>query len=351
MGENQKSRDISLDVAKGILIIFVVVGHSYTTGTGFHHVYSRWEDYLYLFHMPAFFIIGGMLNRCTHESIDFFAIRKAKRLLLPYIAYVIFFGIGVYALRVFRHKITGMDILKQLSHIIVGGKYLGDYQIRPLWFLPVYFEVVMAFFLLSRLRKRVSLIVIGFLWMCGHLESIVLTNLGIGNNTHVFLDLDIGLVCLTWYALGTWCKDFIRSKYCELVSALFVSVFFVIRFCTKNYQVLSILQEYGLELAVRYYRFTILDTFIPISMTVVLLWISKMIAGHTVALKLFFIELSKYTIPIMALHIIVNYRLSKILGISTSNETVFILLGVFVPYLFAKVLIDRLPERGKRVLM
>ena len=49
-----KKRIEYLDIAKGILIIFVVLGHVYETGPANQFVYS--------FHMPAFFIISGMMQ-------------------------------------------------------------------------------------------------------------------------------------------------------------------------------------------------------------------------------------------------------------------------------------------------
>lgn len=48
-----KERLDFIDIAKGILIVLVVVGHVWQSGPVF--------DTIYAFHMPGFFIIGGML--------------------------------------------------------------------------------------------------------------------------------------------------------------------------------------------------------------------------------------------------------------------------------------------------
>ncbi len=47
-----------LDLAKGILIITVVLSHSP----------FKFAPYMYWFHMPAFFIISGILHK---QNIDF----------------------------------------------------------------------------------------------------------------------------------------------------------------------------------------------------------------------------------------------------------------------------------------
>ncbi|MDC4245919.1 acyltransferase family protein [Clostridium perfringens] len=62
----QRKRLDYLDIAKGLLIISVVLCHS-----PFENAY-----YLYWFHMPAFFIISGMLYKrgmnIKEQAIKFF---------------------------------------------------------------------------------------------------------------------------------------------------------------------------------------------------------------------------------------------------------------------------------------
>ena len=49
----QKNRLDYIDRAKGILIILVVIGHIWQSGPVFNTIY--------VFHMPAFFVISGLL--------------------------------------------------------------------------------------------------------------------------------------------------------------------------------------------------------------------------------------------------------------------------------------------------
>ena len=52
-----KERLDYIDRARGVLIILIVIGHVWQSGPVF--------DVIYAFHMPAFFIISGMLMAYT----------------------------------------------------------------------------------------------------------------------------------------------------------------------------------------------------------------------------------------------------------------------------------------------
>lgn len=55
-----------IDIFKGILIIFMVIGHSTTWGS----------SYIYAFHMPAFFFISGYTT--NYDKYDFISYFKHK---------------------------------------------------------------------------------------------------------------------------------------------------------------------------------------------------------------------------------------------------------------------------------
>jgi len=81
-GEKARDRLVEIDVLKGLLIVLVVVGHSYYVLDPLGHaVLDRWENWIYLFHMPAFFIIGGIFYKGQYGTLEFIR-RKSKRLLL-----------------------------------------------------------------------------------------------------------------------------------------------------------------------------------------------------------------------------------------------------------------------------
>lgn len=74
-----KKRTPELDYMKGILIILTVLGH----------VNTPFTDYIYMFHMPCFFMISGYCWNKKHSS-DFYSMKnyfigKVKRLYVPFI--------------------------------------------------------------------------------------------------------------------------------------------------------------------------------------------------------------------------------------------------------------------------
>lgn len=65
-----------LDIAKGIAIICIVIGHNLGIPAVGHVVFT--------FHVPIFyFITGYLMNR--NSSVSDFVKRRSKRLLLPYL--------------------------------------------------------------------------------------------------------------------------------------------------------------------------------------------------------------------------------------------------------------------------
>ena len=50
-----------IDIAKGILMIFVIIGHIINLNIYLTYVI---KSFIYSFHMPAFFVITGILTSC-----------------------------------------------------------------------------------------------------------------------------------------------------------------------------------------------------------------------------------------------------------------------------------------------
>lgn len=74
------NRDTFLDFCKGIAIFLVVLGHVLEKSM---HQMNNLYDFIYLFHMPFFFMLSGYLAwRVKRFDIPFFK-KKARTLLLP----------------------------------------------------------------------------------------------------------------------------------------------------------------------------------------------------------------------------------------------------------------------------
>lgn len=134
-----KSRLEYIDIAKGILILLVMIGHVYESGPV--------HDFIYSFHMAGFFLISGMLFRYSSpikRPIGEMIVHKTKTLMIPYFCFEVY---GV------------------VLSVITEGPYLNIkgyiYQILtfeltnvPLWFLVVLYLSEISFILIYRSIKQ-----------------------------------------------------------------------------------------------------------------------------------------------------------------------------------------------------
>lgn len=74
-----RERNKWLDIAKGITIILMVVGHS--------SIPERASNFIYAFHMPLFFIASGWCTNWDKDGLILFIRRKSKSLLIPFVIY------------------------------------------------------------------------------------------------------------------------------------------------------------------------------------------------------------------------------------------------------------------------
>ena len=79
------NRIISLDIAKAICIILVVIGHYIPDNSP--QWYRLIHDVIYTFHMPLFMFASGYVYIATKKNIGYgsFLVKKIKRLMIPYL--------------------------------------------------------------------------------------------------------------------------------------------------------------------------------------------------------------------------------------------------------------------------
>ncbi len=126
-----QNRDITLDIAKGLGIILVVVGHC-INGKTIPGVF------VYAFHMPLFFFISGVcFNADRHPAFLPFLQKRVRQLLLPAVLFSL--------------------LLTALSSLLMpGAGYRWEnllWQGFPgaIWFLGVLFVTELLYWLLCRL--------------------------------------------------------------------------------------------------------------------------------------------------------------------------------------------------------
>lgn len=132
--KSHAERDIHIDVAKGIGIFTVVYGHILSGGIA--------KEFIFLFHMPFFFLISGYLHKKTPNQLTFLK-RKSLSLLLPYAAYLLIFKGFFITESLFDfvlnpEKLSLYRFLVGVGRLVYGGMYLGG-VIGVFWFVTCLF--------------------------------------------------------------------------------------------------------------------------------------------------------------------------------------------------------------------
>lgn len=133
-----------LDMAKGVGIFFVVLGH-------IEFIQEQTLRWIFSFHMPLFFIIGGVLAfiKQEHQNPAKEVLkRKAAGTMIPYLSFsLILLSMNVTGYFLQSGIFTAEQLIRQFIDSLTG------YGIHILWFLPAYFLANTSFFLLNKYQK------------------------------------------------------------------------------------------------------------------------------------------------------------------------------------------------------
>lgn len=134
-------RDNAIDIAKGIGILLVIIGH-----TGGLPAHSTVHHFIYSFHMPLFFILGGYFFKPS--SVNMHIRKDAKRLLLPYV-FSVFLLLLWFVILGIKYDNYGM-VWRTIQTASFGS---GQYHTSPIW--GDYPTIGMIWFLLAMFWCRV----------------------------------------------------------------------------------------------------------------------------------------------------------------------------------------------------
>ena len=118
-----KARLTTIDIAKGIGILLIVLGHD----AGFERNFPQFSDFLGGIRMPFFFFISGVTFSLGRRSLTDIAIMRADAWLKPFVVVVTLFG----CLNILRGTGTFEGLLLALTY--GTGFTLSP---RAVWFLP-----------------------------------------------------------------------------------------------------------------------------------------------------------------------------------------------------------------------
>jgi fucose 4-O-acetylase-like acetyltransferase len=151
----EKKRYAELDIAKGIGILLVIVGH-------IQYIHLDFRNFIVAFHIPLFFIISGMLICIQQEEQKSFVRtfqKKCKSILQPYFIFsVIFIGIQFFLYRL-GFSVT-LDMIKENIYLTVIF-----YGMSVLWFLGALFAGELAFLAVIKSCKKKWTAIVLILWL------------------------------------------------------------------------------------------------------------------------------------------------------------------------------------------
>lgn len=149
MPTDARTRNITVDVYRGIGIALVVLGH--TTGLP-----EDWHRAVYTFHMPAFFILSGyMFNYDKAAQTPKAQLNtRFKRLILPAWAWAALCGLPFAALCILG-KLPPAELADRAIGAFTGASKVSEnFNSTPIWFLFALFFVDALAIALARILTR-----------------------------------------------------------------------------------------------------------------------------------------------------------------------------------------------------
>jgi len=204
------------DMAKGIGILFVIMGH--LQGEEFFVMSPYIIDFciwIFSFHMPLFFIISGMLINYKKDSKKDFKIFASKHfcaIMIPYLYFsAIYLSVVLYALFIGK-TIKIESLLINLWYVI------STYGMSVLWFLPtLFFGELLFLFIIKRFSGKVSFLIIIIMTILSSLINFSLQQFSY--NTPIMERLhEISIVLLrpilasTFIAIGYFVYHFFQER-------------------------------------------------------------------------------------------------------------------------------------------
>ena len=214
-GLHHQQRAAYIDIAKGLLIILVVVGHVWQAV--YHNgilrnevVYHMVDNWIYSFHMPAFFLLSGLFAmHSARRPAGEFIMHKLRTIAYPYLLWsVLQSSLQLLMKGSTTNTLTITDILK-----------IPVYPQMQFWFLFALFYIFLLFIFLKQLTSsRTVFLGTGILLF-------ILFHQGCGVGSVAFTYLSRYFI---YFAIGISCSDFLLLHGIEKLPGRVVLFFSVL---------------------------------------------------------------------------------------------------------------------------
>ena len=323
-----------LDIAKGIGILLVVLGHN-----DFEVISLFVQRLIYSFHMPLFFFLSGYFLNTAVPFFEFFK-KRFHALLKPYL-FTIFL---IYFTSVSFEKMGFNTAIQRTIKSLYGSGYYLDWV--QLWFLPHLFVVGLYAFLfitvVSKLRNR---------WISG---GILLATLAIalpflnafypfplsvlGKNYELYglpFSLDLVLVTGFFFILGHEIRQATTEKTFDNGLILLVTGGILL--------LLNILFPYEIDFNIRLYESFLVNTTEAILGILFILALARQIERRTARLASFLKYLGNISLIILLFHVPIQafwaQKVENVTGNFPLGIVVGFLMGVIGPILIYEIFI------------
>jgi len=220
-----------LDIAKGIGILAVICGHNMPDYILNVQANRYWYDFIYWWHMPLFFLIGGFflkpINLLDLKTVTTFLKKRVRPLLSSYFLA----GLLLIIAYMLIHKTSVTYSLTYLLKLLYGGKTLSDYT-TVFWYPETYLLGVMGTtIIISAIRlKPIQLIIAGSFvyWSTSYQQ---LTNFKAFGVVTAPWDMDVAVLVMAYMLIGYnlfyFGKQYLTKWYIFLPALLTVSWLFL----------------------------------------------------------------------------------------------------------------------------
>lgn len=271
-----ESRLTYIDIARGICIILVVIGHLVPPGSP--EWYVTVHDIIYCFHMPLFMYVSGYVYRYFRKPIPYkrFLTKKIKRLMIPYfLVSILIICIKLVAERgLYMENPVDLSAFYKMCYLPSAGFFL--------WFVYVLFMIFLIMPFFNTNRKINVLLVLSLILL---LLPVEFTNLFclLQFKTHLF-----------YFVLGCF-----TSQYNDRLREQTVRIPVWIKIVVFGILYMYMATE---SIALPSFPAQIVNAILAMTGIAIIIDISRRIDSTTVALKSIFIQLAVYSYAIYLFH-------------------------------------------------
>lgn len=208
----KKKRLTWVDAAKGLLMIFVVIGHFPVK------LDEPYITFIYWFHMPAFFIISGLFFKPVLQGERIFPVVKKRfmQLMVPYIFFIVVITALRYTMIIFNNQFSVEYMIDDLTNIFIGGRFArGSYGV--IWFITTLFTTYILFLLITRyLKPTVQIIALVICYAIAQYEGNYVNGLPgeiaeASQTIFVPWNMDVALLAVVYFGIGYYLKAYLKN--------------------------------------------------------------------------------------------------------------------------------------------